>query len=608
VKNKKQIEWYYFIPILFSICIVPLIVYDAHIQVNKSIQNLFMYKEGTIDFFSFYKGIWIILASIVSLISLYLCYKSNKLVIRKSNILVPISIYTFFILLSTIFSEFKDIAVWGFYDRYEGAFVLISYIVLFFVAFNLITEEKHLKIVLGSLFLSAIVICLLCIFQYWGYDFYKSLLGKELISSSKDIISFTYLDDSYNAYKNYLYGSIGNPNYAGSYIVMLFTLSIVFFLTSEKKSHKILLGLLSCVFFSTLIGSNSRGSYIATIFSVVFIVLFLRKYIMKNYRSVFGITLFFIIIFNIFNYESEEYLSIRFKALLNGKEPQQQSNVIDKIKDFKINNNQLNLITTSNSQLFVRIINQQVKFFDMEGENLPYKTEDTGKSDKVIFENKKFNDYLIQIYQNLIQIKRGNSYLNFLITSDYSFRLADKMGKSVNTLPIEKFGFEGKERFASSRGYIWSRSIPLIKKTVFIGHGPDTFALYFPQNDYIGKLNGMYDAYINIDKPHNMFLQISINTGILSLISFLLILLFYMLNVMPILIKSNFEDLYSITSLGIFVAVIGYLICGLANDSVVSVAPVFWVLLGVGTGISYILNQQKSSNMQIKFEGKSVIK
>ena len=45
----------------------------------------------------------------------------------------------------------------------------------------------------------------------------------------------------------------------------------------------------------------------------------------------------------------------------------------------------------------------------------------------------------------------------------------------------------------------------------------------------------------------------------------------------------TFEDYIGV---GLLVAIVAYLIAGLANDSVVSVAPVFWALLGMGISIN----------------------
>jgi len=88
---------------------------------------------------------------------------------------------------------------------------------------------------------------------------------------------------------------------------------------------------------------------------------------------------------------------------------------------------------------------------------------------------------------------------------------------------IESWGFEGMGTFGSNRGYIWSRTIPMLKSTIVAGKGPDTFALYFPQYDFLNKLRYYQTGGIFVDKAHNMYLQTALNTGILSLLALLAI-------------------------------------------------------------------------------------
>jgi hypothetical protein len=48
------------------------------------------------------------------------------------------------------------------------------------------------------------------------------------------------------------------------------------------------------------------------------------------------------------------------------------------------------------------------------------------------------------------------------------------------------------------------------------------------------------------------------------------------------------------TGAGIFVGVSGYLITGFLNDSVVGIAPIFWVLLGLGFLCNKLIRNQQS--------------
>ncbi len=79
-------------------------------------------------------------------------------------------------------------------------------------------------------------------------------------------------------------------------------------------------------------------------------------------------------------------------------------------------------------------------------------------------------------------------------------------------------GLEGRERIVSGRGYIWSRTIPLLKKYILLGGGQDTFTVLFPNHDYLGKAQ-WGDKDLIITKPHCMYLQIAVQSGILSLIA-----------------------------------------------------------------------------------------
>lgn len=152
----------------------------------------------------------------------------------------------------------------------------------------------------------------------------------------------------------------------------------------------------------------------------------------------------------------------------------------------------------------------------------------------------------------------------------------------------ETFGFKGRESFASGRGYIWSRALPLLKKAVFLGYGPDTFTYIFPQNDIAGKLN--YGAiWVIIGKPHNWYLQIALGSGILSLAFLICFIVWFIIKSMKLLAahthwqNSGGNSEKRVILCAILSAVIGYLITGVFNDSVVAVSPIFWMTLGFGT-------------------------
>lgn len=70
----------------------------------------------------------------------------------------------------------------------------------------------------------------------------------------------------------------------------------------------------------------------------------------------------------------------------------------------------------------------------------------------------------------------------------------------------------------SDRVLIASHSIPLLKDTVLIGDGSGMYATVFPNDDLTLRMNGMGQNTI-VDKPHNMYLQIGTDAGMVGLLA-----------------------------------------------------------------------------------------
>lgn len=175
---------------------------------------------------------------------------------------------------------------------------------------------------------------------------------------------------------------------------------------------------------------------------------------------------------------------------------------------------------------------------------------------------------------------------------------------TANPVNAEHIGFEGKEKLGSARGYIWSRTLPLLKNCLVTGYGADTFTYIFPQNDYLAKyysytFEGHSEGfYVTVDKPHNLYLQIFYGNGLIALIAFLGIAVFYLVDCFRLYALRREYRAEQIMGIAIMLGVVGYLAAGMFNDSVVHVAPVFWVLLGVGAALNTI-NRRADRNIAV---------
>ncbi len=180
-----------------------------------------------------------------------------------------------------------------------------------------------------------------------------------------------------------------------------------------------------------------------------------------------------------------------------------------------------------------------------------------------------------------------------------------KTAEIMQPVNADHIGFEGKEKLGSSRGYIWSRTLPLLKNCLITGYGADTFTYVFPQNDVLAKYYSYTDFnegfYITVDKPHNMYLQIFYGNGLIALIAFLAICVFYLVDCFRLYALRREYRTEQIMGAAVMLGVVGYLSAGMFNDSVVHVAPLFWILLGTGAALNTI-NRRADKNIQVDEE------
>ena len=99
------------------------------------------------------------------------------------------------------------------------------------------------------------------------------------------------------------------------------------------------------------------------------------------------------------------------------------------------------------------------------------------------------------------------------------------------------------------------------------------------------KYNNGYDNLI-LTKPHSLYLQIAVQTGVLSLICFLVFYLWYFISSLRFYFRQRFDNLLTVTGFAIMLGTLGYMISALANDSTVTISPLYWALIGIGIGIN----------------------
>ena len=99
-----------------------------------------------------------------------------------------------------------------------------------------------------------------------------------------------------------------------------------------------------------------------------------------------------------------------------------------------------------------------------------------------------------------------------------------------------------------------------------------------------------------VDKPHNLYLQIGINHGVIALLAFVAMMMAYLIDSFKLYALRRKYSVQQTIGAAIALAVIGYLGAGFFNDSIVSVAPIFWALFGVGIAVNQ-LNKEEPAEL-----------
>ncbi|NRY60541.1 O-antigen ligase family protein [Clostridium beijerinckii] len=608
--KKKNID--FFFPIAFILAIVPLIVRMAMTNADENTLNIFGEKAQS-EFFSqdkaFLLMIFCIILVVISLIFFKKIFKKKDKTVH--SIIFAGSIFLVFTLLSAIFSNYKQVSFYGIYDRAEGFITIACYFILFLYSIYTFKTTNDYKYIITPIFILVAINSLVGLFQYTGQDLLKSKLGTAIAVPSEYQKPNQGINLLYE--KGKLYGTLFHYNYVGSFVAIV--LPILFCLTlleDEDIFHKLNLGFFSLLSIWLLFGSTSRAGIIGIAVAAIFALIIFWKLVIEKWKPLLIVFSSILVIAVGVNFATKGSLFERIPSLITDAlsvfkdtsdfdyrdhVPIRDVKHVDKDVQVVLQNDTLNISYENNDYVFKNSKNEIISYVkgNVNGNKL-YTTNDE-KFKNISFKYGKFYANSNRDDALLLNIDNQPIFM-FNLKNDNSIHLINlNSKKDIDVEFPPTVGFKGKEKLGSMRAYIWSRSIPMLKDNLILGSGPDTFVFRFPQNDLIG----LYYAYDSpntiVDKPHNLYLQIALSDGIIALLAFLALMVIYITDSMKLYaLKKDFtksQKLGAATCLG----VIGYLFAGIFNDSVVSVAPVFWIVLGVGVALNYMNRMEKNKKL-----------
>ncbi|MDU5721937.1 MAG: O-antigen ligase family protein [Clostridium butyricum] len=593
----------FFFPIALVLTIVPLIVRMRISELDEDTLKLYGSSANS-DLFTQNKEICLIFLSAIILIIAITCFKKfyekkDKLI----NIMIICSlIFLGFTFLSTLFSKYKHVAFWGIYDRSEGFITIACYILLFIYSIYTFKKTEEFKFILIPILILVYINGFLGLFQYFGSDLIKTSLGGLIAIPSSYNIDPSKLSLAYES--GTIYGTLYHYNYVGSFTSLVLPILFGACIIEDDIFLKLLSMGGSLVGLWLLFGSTSRAGIIGFGAIIFFACIFFGKLLLKKKKALL-ITLACLAVFAVgLNFATSGKIFRRIPSLVSDGLSLFKSNTDFDYRDHipvknieHIDNNIV--LTLPTDTLTISFENNDYVFRNSKNEVVDYKSEFNSKikaydytTTDANFSNISFRSGKIKSKtknDGLMLILNGSNEFMFITRDDNSMHLIDP--KTLEEIDLdfpETIGFNGKEKLASSRGYIWSRSIPLLKDTLILGSGPDTFSFDFPQHDLLGKLYAYGTTNMIISKAHNLFLQIGLNNGVVALIAFVILIMVYIIDSFKLYALKNKYDEKQILGSILALSVIGYLFTGLFNDSVICVAPIFWIILGVGAAVNFI--------------------
>ena len=402
------------------------------------IPAVFIPLGGTTDHFYLPK----VAAMIILALSFLAVLAINKIrfkdIVQKDRINISLFIYFILLAASVYAAENKVFAIIGVPGRWEGLVTITLYMFLFITArLYLVPDEGLFKIIL----VTAIIVSIYGILQTMNFDPFP-----------RDVLRENWSKRAFS--------TMGNPNFLGSYIVLIIPTSIYFYIINKNIT-----GLTAyAILFYCLLSTGTRGAWLGTIASIM---------------------AFAAIHYMYFRYSKGEFT--RYIILL--------------------------VITI----LLLALYN-----FNTEG---------------------AFIDRFLSIARD------ANEFLTKGDRADYS---------------------------GANRGFIWKRVAELIKKRPLTGYGIENLGEAFKKY-YTQDMIELWNEVRYLDKAHNEYLHIAVTSGIPSL-------LVYLTFISQIILKGLFRLKNCKTALLILSSVIGYMTAAFFNISVVSVAYVYWIFLGLLAG------------------------
>ena len=579
LKEKKTLI--YTIPIALVIILLPLIVrftiYETGLD-KVAWTNANYYDT---DLYLYCKSIVFTILSAVMLLLLILDYKQVWQTFKNEKVLwILFGGYSIFVLLSAITSKYPLFAWKGGVGQFESAFVLLGYIITGLYVFTYCHEKEIAKKLPYFILSSSLIMSIIGLFQFAGKDlfateFVQSLCIPQYVLEETGGIQFRFES-------NRVYLTLYNPNYAGIYCACMLVILFSLLLNEKKIVLKALYAISMIGMAISLLGSGSKtGIIIAAVMMLVVLVLHVKYVIKYWYFALLGVVAVVVCVFVGFKFNSVNLFQT----------------FIDSMKPVKADYRLSYVCTDSNGIYFCYddvdfLVGMEVSDMGVavgavcaDGSEITV-TEVTDGSAHFMLSHEKLPDIPVSFidYNNIVCMGITLDGKEWIVTNQFGpYLYLNDVGKWDSIIPPETAIFTDYPTWITGRGEIWSKSIPLLKYNLLLGSGPDSFVMVYPNDDYLSEHNTKITSEYTT-RPHNWYLQVGIQTGVVSLVLLLAGFVIYLVRGTSLCVKNALSEEKKEGHAYVeafFLGSVAFMLMGMINDSSVGITPLFWCMFGM---------------------------
>jgi hypothetical protein len=598
------------------------------------------------EFFSHYKLVLIEVCAVLAILMILYRVITQQFAVKRSHLYIPMLVYVVFVFLSFLFSEYKDVAWGGWNDRFEGTAAILCYFVLLFYIINSVNSERNIKWILYPVAGTSVVLSILGITQATGHDFFQTTLGQKLIVPNMMLENGSMAWDAIDAaaargerflsftfQNNEIYQTVYNINYVSFYLTLLIPVFAMLFIQAQGIVKKSIWGVIFALVVFNMLGSASAGGYLGIFVILVMAVVVLNKRLLQWWRSIVALLAIFVIVgagaTAVVGHFGGQLWYDEIKGAVSNVlalEPEAPADVPGRVDDgaadeslsvsgsavaaeaprldyFSTDGNVLTISLNGNVAKVTVYPNNSLTMQDADGKTLTF-TQNPDDAVITIDDSRFAGLTLVPAPDEngtttyiVVRLANDERQWPFTLTGENNDTLLyrNDLGRMLPLRNVPHFGFKDNPGFGSGRGYIWSASLPLIKDTFFIGHGADTYVLYYPHDDYVGKANAGWNINMIVDKPHNMYIHTAVGTGVISLLALLALFGIYIVQSVRLYWREEYDGFAPYAGLGIVLGITGFLVSGIVDDSTVSTMPMFYGLLGTGIAINMMVKRKRGA-------------